>query len=221
MPPASETRMLSVSSCLSRRSRVAPRAVRTAISFERAAARASSRLATLAQAMRSTNPTAPRSTSSAGRTSPVAGDAEARHQQAPVFGVGVGIFALELLADRPHLALRLLDRHPRLHPGREVEELVGPVLVGQLVGGEDHRRPDLRGPVEEVAEPARHDAYDLVALAVEREVAADDGRVGPEDPLPGVVADHRHVLPAGGVLARLKCPAQQGGHLQRGEELSR
>ena len=71
-PPARLTSTLSVMSCWSRRSRVAPSAVRTAISFERVAARARSRLATLAQAMSSTNPTAPSSTSSAGRTFPVA-----------------------------------------------------------------------------------------------------------------------------------------------------
>ncbi len=71
-PPASASSRLSVSSWRTSRSRLAPSAVRTAISFERAAARASNRLATLAQAMSSTNPTAPSSTSSAGRTSPTA-----------------------------------------------------------------------------------------------------------------------------------------------------
>ena len=45
------------------RARPAPRALRTAISFWRAEARARSMWATLAQAISSTNPTAPKSTS--------------------------------------------------------------------------------------------------------------------------------------------------------------
>ena len=52
------------------RERPAPNAVRTATSFSREAARASSRLATLAQAISSTKATAPSRTSSAGRTLP-------------------------------------------------------------------------------------------------------------------------------------------------------
>ena len=47
------------------RHRLAPSAARTAISFCRAAARASRRLATLAHAMSNTNPTAPSNTRSA------------------------------------------------------------------------------------------------------------------------------------------------------------
>ena len=52
------------------RPRVAPMAARTAISFCRARARESSRLATLAHAMSSTKPTAATSTTSERRTSP-------------------------------------------------------------------------------------------------------------------------------------------------------
>ena len=51
---------LSVSSCRMMRRRPAPSAERTASSRERAVARASSRLATLAQQIRSTKPTTPR-----------------------------------------------------------------------------------------------------------------------------------------------------------------
>jgi hypothetical protein len=53
------------------RPRVAPSASRTAISFRRDDDRASIRLATLAAAISSTSPTAPSSTSRAGRMSPV------------------------------------------------------------------------------------------------------------------------------------------------------
>ena len=50
---------LSTSSCRTMRQRVAPSDTRTEISRERFAERASSRLATFAQAMSSTKPTAP------------------------------------------------------------------------------------------------------------------------------------------------------------------
>jgi hypothetical protein len=50
---------------------VAPSALRIATSLMRDAARASSRFATLAHAMSSTNATAPSSTSSAGRIRPL------------------------------------------------------------------------------------------------------------------------------------------------------
>ena len=55
----SESSTLSTSSCRTMRQRVAPSETRTDISRARAAERASSRLATLAQAISSTNATAP------------------------------------------------------------------------------------------------------------------------------------------------------------------
>jgi hypothetical protein len=69
-PPITESTTLSVSSWRTSRPLPAPNATRTATSRSRAAARASSRLATFAQAMSSTSPTAPLKTRSAGRTSP-------------------------------------------------------------------------------------------------------------------------------------------------------
>jgi hypothetical protein len=70
MPPSAESRMLSVSNCWMRRRRPAPSASLTAISLCREAERASSRLATLAHAIRSTRLTAPSRMSSAGRIVP-------------------------------------------------------------------------------------------------------------------------------------------------------
>jgi hypothetical protein len=56
-PPSPAKSTLSVSSCLTSRIRPAPSAKRTAISFWRAVALESSRLATFAQAIKSTRPT--------------------------------------------------------------------------------------------------------------------------------------------------------------------
>ncbi len=68
--PPSATSTLSVRSWRITRHASAPRATRTAISFDRAVARASSRLATLAHAMRSTKPTAAIMMSRTGRMLP-------------------------------------------------------------------------------------------------------------------------------------------------------
>ena len=57
--PASASTSVSASSCMTVRRRLAPSAVRIAISLPRATVRASSRLATFAHAMRSTPNTAP------------------------------------------------------------------------------------------------------------------------------------------------------------------
>ena len=67
-PPATDSRTLSVSSCLMIRPRPAPIAERIAISRRRAVARTSSRFATLAQAMSRTKTTATLMTSRIGRT---------------------------------------------------------------------------------------------------------------------------------------------------------
>ena len=69
-PPTASIR-LSTSSPRTSTPRSAPSAVRIATSFCRDAARASSRFATFTHAMSSTSPTAPSSTSSAGRMFPV------------------------------------------------------------------------------------------------------------------------------------------------------
>src|SRR5438105_4337066 len=70
IPPMPASIKLSVNSCLSMRDLPAPIADRRAISFCLAAARASSRLATLAHAINSTNATAPKRISMFERLSP-------------------------------------------------------------------------------------------------------------------------------------------------------
>ena len=56
MPPATASRMLSTSACVTICARDAPMASRTAVCVRRATARASSRFATFAQAISSTRP---------------------------------------------------------------------------------------------------------------------------------------------------------------------
>ena len=68
--PASANNTLSVTICRTSRAGLAPTAVRSAISRNRASPRTSSRLATFVHAMRSRKPTAPIKIQSAGRTLP-------------------------------------------------------------------------------------------------------------------------------------------------------
>ncbi len=68
--PSDARSRLSVSSCLTRRDRLAPIAARSATSRSRTVARASRRFATLMQATRSSRPTAPSSAMSATRKNP-------------------------------------------------------------------------------------------------------------------------------------------------------
>ncbi len=68
--PMPESKRLSVSNCESRVPRLAPRAERTANSLRRPIERVITRLATLAQVIRRTNPTAPRRISRIGRIFP-------------------------------------------------------------------------------------------------------------------------------------------------------
>ena len=87
-------------------SRLAPSAMRTAISFCRSTARASSRLATFAHAISSTSATAPVSRSSAGRMFCTSWSC-ARVTSTRTFLFDSRILGLELLRDRVHLDARL------------------------------------------------------------------------------------------------------------------
>ncbi len=71
-PPSRARSRLSVSNCRIKRARLAPSAKRMEISRARVAERARRRLATLAQPMTSSEPTAARRTQSTGRISPTA-----------------------------------------------------------------------------------------------------------------------------------------------------
>jgi hypothetical protein len=69
-PPVTDSASDSIVSCRNSRRRDAPNACRTVNSWRRAVLRASSRLATFAQAMSSTNPAPPNSSRTIGRISP-------------------------------------------------------------------------------------------------------------------------------------------------------
>ena len=108
---------LSVSSWRTSRIRPAPTAARTTISRPRAEARASSRLATLAQAISSTKATAPSSTNSVCRVSPTTASCSGTTAM-PLSALLTGYCCASARGDGGHLRLRLLQRHARRRAGR-------------------------------------------------------------------------------------------------------
>ena len=123
-------------SCLTSRGRDAPSAVRIAISPLRAVARASSRLATLPQAIRSTSPTAPMSTmSDRAATSPTTIPRYRDQPELPRLVLRIRL--LELPRDAVHLDLRLRDGNARrqaAHASQEVEASHGRILSAERDG---------------------------------------------------------------------------------------
>ena len=67
-PPSPVSRVLSINNCDANLGRVAPKAILNAISFCRTASRARIKVITLAQAIKSTNTTAPKRIRSTGRS---------------------------------------------------------------------------------------------------------------------------------------------------------
>ena len=130
--PSPPRTRLSASSCRTMRLRVAPSELRRAISCRRAVARASSRLATFAQAMSITTPTAANSTTNGRRASPATysrRDVTCMRKPSAVARQVGGQSSGEALQVR----LRLLDAH-RLPEARDDGQLVR--AARQLLGTE-------------------------------------------------------------------------------------
>ena len=204
-----------MSSCRTRRPRLAPSASRTASSRCRAAARDSSRFATFAQAISSTAPTTPPSSSATdriccrwpGERLVHAHDGDAwrsrpwRQLQARAEEIG---------NHRIELGAGLLDGGAGLQAADAEDPAVARVLqqVRVLLAGipgarrahdrlhhhrhvERPRAADLRP-----GESGRRDADDREDVAVEADLAADDVRLAAETCLPELVADDRHRMRA-------------------------
>ena len=174
--------------------RLAPIAARTASSRLRPAARTTSRLATLAHAISSTNATAPISDTIVGRTSPT---------RSSNIGIDVkvqagGLLDREMLAqvgrDVVDLDLRLVGAHAGLEPADHAVEHV--VAVGG-VDVDPRRGPHLRRALgvdagrQQQLEAWRQDADDARAPVAELDVLADDGLIAAETPQPERVTQDR------------------------------
>ncbi len=110
-PLTNASSTLSTSSCRTRRHRVAPIEMRTAISRERSEARASRRFATFAQAIRRTKPN--RAHQRPEQHADLLADhlfGERRHLSGDAL-VRVGKLTRQMSRNARHLGARLLDRH--------------------------------------------------------------------------------------------------------------
>ena len=168
--PQSESRTLSVMSCRTRRPRPAPSAVRTAISLSRAVARTSRRFATLAQAMSSTNATAPSMMSSGFRMSPTVNSCtvarwarRSRNSSGNLVSMSAETCSMSLLA--------VATSTPSRHASQHVHPPSAAALIAELIRREDFRNPQLGG--EWIAVVARRDADDRVRRGVDAHHLAD------------------------------------------------
>ena len=209
----------SVSVCRTSRSLPAPIAVRSENSWRRAAARASTRLATLAQAMSSTRPTEPKSSHSArdvvgpitrsvresvrtpkrrsSRDGPCAG-ARRSYPSRPV--------------PRPEWPPR---REPREH---DVAVPAAGALV-ELSAADEERPPQLDLDVREL-EVRRHHADDLDGRAIELDLPAEHVRIRGEALPPERMADHDDPRCLDEV-GRFECPPQERRRAQQLEKARR
>ncbi len=222
-PPTTASTRLSVRSWRTSRIWLPPRAVRTAISRSRAVARASSRLATLAQPIRSTKPTAPSRIRSAGRTSPTTCSASGSTtgcQPAPV-GIVLGVLLGQPRTQHLDLRAGVLDRLPRLEAADEVEHPGTPGIEEVGVGVvERDRGPHLHGrgaALQHVPEAARHDADDRHRIIVEPDRLPDDPGIPAEPLTPEVIRDDRDVADSPDVVFPSEVPAQRGLHAEQAE----
>src|SRR5438034_6609321 len=187
--------MLSVSNWRIVRQRLAPSAVRIAISFRRATARTRRRLATLTHAISSTKTTAPASTSSPKRMSPTTFFKQRFDlNAAPRVGVGIDLF--ETPADRVHLLLRLPERNPRFESRKDAKRIAR-ALRGARSEVQRRRHLGLRGPERREAKLRRHNADHRVGLAVQRDRLPGDIRIAAKTPLPHWIAEHEDAVVAG------------------------
>ena len=112
--------------------RRAPRAARMANSFSRPAARASSRLATLAQAISSTNPTVQQYQQGAAYVSHQ--HLFERDNTGPKALVEFGVEFAEIFLYCAHIGFRLRNGCPRLEAGNRNESMCPPVIDDERIG---------------------------------------------------------------------------------------
>ena len=227
-PPAMERTAASASSNCTRRARLAPSAVRTAISRVRDAALLSTSVATLAHVTRSTRPTAPRSSNRGRCIRPTISSrrgAADRPIAKPACCSDGWVVGIDPSCQDIELRSGLVDRHAALQPrDHAVIELAAAFL--SLSVGERHRHPDAGrlvvrlGTAAGELEASGHDADHRVRPAVERDGLTHDRAVASVTRLPEAPAQHRHVH-TGPVLLRAEIAAQQRADAEQREQARR
>ncbi len=175
----------SVSSCCTRRRRPEPMASRTAISRRRTRARASSRLATLTQAMTSTHAAAASSTRADCRSVGSTRASRSGTAVAPHTVPGADPLPTKREPDRRQLRVRLRERHAILQPRHDADEVLRRREVLRIGQTRRHRRrnPEL-GLAGQARETLRQDPDNRQRHVVDDNRAADTGGIARKLPLP-------------------------------------
>ena len=178
--PSSASTQDSIRIARASRPRLAPNAARSACSRVRAMDWPSVRQATLAQAMRSTQPTAAKTASSMGRAGPTISVTSGTAVGAPA-----AVRVRKALLVEPRQAIqfgvRLFEVDPLVEPGDGVEQARRPIEVRRI---EAQRNPEVGGfsvrqrllPSTDVLQTRRQDLDDDKRTAREVDGVADDSR---------------------------------------------
>jgi hypothetical protein len=140
-----------------------------------------------------------------------------REDLADAIAVGIGMVAALRLDDRRQFRAGLLERLAIAEPPIDTENLrtaIGPLLVRQR-GGRPHF--SAVGCVE----TRRSDAHDLIRLAVEPDLLADDRGIGCEAAAPQAVAKNDAVVLSGLSLALGEFAPHDWRHVEEREETRR
>ena len=198
-PPAVASTRLSVSSCVTRRARPAPSAVRTASSRRRPAPRASSSPATLAQAIKQDEPHGAQEHQQ--RRSHVADQRVLiRPGDGALASVGLRKFATEALRDGSEFAVGLTDRNVGME-SCEALEVLHLSIRGDVAFDRNRRRRDLlrrehpKVRLVGMDERLRHHPEDGRRNAVQPDRPASDARIGPEVLAPDLLREDGNARP--------------------------
>ena len=204
-PPIAASIRLSDSSCANSRPRLAPMAARTASSRWRALPCASIRLATLAQAISSTKPTAPSSSQSADRVSCGRKLCFSGSTLARPAGVRLRVRRGDLLRHHVHVGVRLRQRDVGLQPPHDEQ----PVEVVVELFRRERERNRQRGRFAILGRHRRQDADHRAGLAIDANLGPDNVAVAVEPLLPQPVPEDDHLIVAGTPLVGGEVPAEK------------
>src|SRR5215510_13205376 len=127
---------------------------------------------------------------------------------------------LHALRESRHFRLRLRDRHAWFHSRNHAQVMGAAFVFAQVFSGEGDRFPDFSLVVGE-SKTRRRDADDGVALSVERDAPANDGRVASESPPPQSVTQNHHTVVSRPILFIEKGAPQSGLNVEQREEAGR
>ena len=212
---------LSASHSRAMSARVAPSAIRTAISPRRSLTVASDALATLAQAASNASAATARAKTRPRRRSGVSdsGSVEAGTTDKPSVRFSRRVLGAQRRRNRRHLGARARQRHARRQPRRRLQPAprpapdVEPARPHDVVGHQRHPEVGVQRVVAAV-ERCRGHAGHGEHRAVQVQRAADHGGVRRELAAPPAVADHGDARRAGAVVVRRQRAAERRGHAE-------